>query len=553
MIMNPALLLPLRLIDNNNINSGFDGNYSGRQIEDWQSKSCYFQKWQTSDTLKLQLISDTALADLIIYELDGSIADTVPWTVNALLLPSYPTFLIYEISYPMANLAVGKYVIQQEQFEAEPIDVQQTWENTLLIKYKHSVNDYDVVFSTTIEFEFRIEGWIGNYQPKRNSEVYPDQTRNLTQLSALAYPQFTLYIGFKEQVPTWAINKVNLITQCNQISINNTSYQTIEDAEFEIENNTDNNTATASIDIEQKINNFNKYETSGSLPNQSYQPVLTVTPYPNVGANFNVTGLFKFASVLQLICIYRISTNPITVRFGITPGGNEIGEMLLLDFENTLLVDYAFGSASTVYVSGIGSGDDITIYLAWYQLDALPIPINGGGGTPAVDSLGAGFVGIYIEPAAGDFLLNWDMGTGLGKPNTKWTKWCILGSNGTLEGLDSKDVYFRHVGFENIIDNYLTLNTVIGENQKLIPREALPAEGLHLLSGTVAGNGIGTPGPDDPIARARAQSPANALNYELVKGTGDVTLGISEDMGEGADFDVTPKTVISLYIFKLVD
>lgn len=540
MIMTPALLLPLRLIDNNNINNSFDGDYAFRQLEDWQNPKCYFQKWQTRDTLKLQLISDTPLNDLLILNLDGTTADTVPWTVNALALPSYPTFSIYEIDYPIANLSEGRYVIQQDQFEAEGIDVAVKWDNTILITYKNDANNYSVVFSTGIEFQFRIEGWIGNYQPKRDSEIYNDQTRNLTQLSAISYRQFSLYIGYKWGVPVWALDKVNLISQCDDVKINNVPYQPIQDAEFEIENNTDNNFTGGFIDIEQKFNNFIKYETAGSLPNQSYQPVLTVTPYPNVGSNFNVTGLFKFASVLQLICIYRISANPITVKFGITPNGNEIGEMLLSDFENTLLVDYAFGSATTVYVSGIGSGDDITIYLAWYQLDALPIPINGGG-TPAADNLGKGFVGIYIEAEPGDFLLNWDMATGLGKANTKWTKWCILGSNGTLP--DTDNVYFRHIGFDNIIDNYLTLNTIVGTNQRVIPRSALPAEGVNIRVSQASNNAWKTTtGSGKPITNVGGVGFNDAIQ-----------IGTTDNLGTATPMDITPKTVISLYIFKLQD
>lgn len=544
--MTPALLLPLCFVDTANINNGFDGNFSNAQLEDWQTGQCYFQKWQLSDRLRLQLISDEVLNDLVIYNLDNSIADTVAWVASPLTLPDYPDYVIYEIDYPFSNLTSGRYVIQQDQFEAEAIEVADEWENTVLLSYKHLTNDYSIVFETGFNPQFRVEGWIGKYTPKNDRDVFNDQRHNLTQLNSTAYRQFSFYVGYKWGVPNKFLDKVNIITQCDQISIDGVPYQPIQDAEFETENNTDNNFIGGSIDIEPVTNNFIRFVTAGNLPNQTYTPNQVVTPYLNSGEDFNVTGLFTFNSLLESIAIYRISNNPVTLNFGTTPNGSEIGTIVLNETANVLHVDWLFLTTTIVYVSGFNPSDDVSVWLIWKQLDALPIPISGGGGTST--ELGAGAVTNWLEPTPGDFLLNWDTVTGLGKANTKWTKWCILGTNGTI---DADGAYFQQIDTSNIISNYNTLGTVIGANQKLIPREALPAEALFTMSADVNST------PGDTVAAntrvARAGTGGGDLAYEARKGNGAATLGKTDNMGNGEEFDVTPKSVISLYIFKLVD
>lgn len=549
--MKPALLLPLRFIDTADINNSFDGNFASRQINySWQTNDCYFQKWQFTDTLRLQIISNEELTDLKILNLDGAVVDTVSWVANALVLPDYPDYKVYEINYPFANLTAGKYVIQQDLFEAEAIEVAEKWDKTVLLKYKHSENDYSVIFDTLIEFEFRVEGWVGDYKPKNDRDVYNDQTRNLTQLNSVAYRQFSLYVGYGKGVPNWPIDKVNIITQCDQLKIDNVYYQPIEDAEFEVENNDAKNYIGGSIEIEQKFNNFIKIRTEGQPTNQTFQPVQNVTPYLNQGANFNVNGLFKFNSLLEAIAVYRNTSAPLIIKLGITPNGNEIGEIELIDFENTLQLNYLFDTARTVYITGITPGADVTIFFIWKQLDVLPIPIAPP--TDTASELGKGSIISWKEINAGDFLLNWDMVTGLGKTNTKWAKWCILGSNGTLPPeINSNDMYLRHVGYEQIETNYVQLNTVIGANQKVIPRSALPNERLFTLTTDQNNN------PND-FANNASQVAIIGDNrgqrgYAMARGGSEATVGRTNPLGDGAEFSVEPKTLVTLFIIKLVD
>jgi len=153
------------------------------------------------------------------------------------------------------------------------------------------------------------------------------------------------------------------------------------------------------------------------------------------------------------------------------------------------------------------------------------------------------------EGSDSEFTDNWDDATGLGKANTKWVKWCIAGTNGTSI-VDGK----VHIGINvTTSPDYTTLGDSVGSNSVTIAKANLPAEGLHILTGDVAGNGIPIPGADDSLARARAQSPANALNYEMVRGNSSATLGRTSNLGSGVALDITPNGIISLFIIKLVD
>ena len=50
-----ALLNPMRFIDINDINYGFDGNFAIDRLLSYQDAKCYFQKWQRSLAIYLTL------------------------------------------------------------------------------------------------------------------------------------------------------------------------------------------------------------------------------------------------------------------------------------------------------------------------------------------------------------------------------------------------------------------------------------------------------------------------------------------------------------------
>lgn len=545
MVNEPAKLLPLRFIDTSNTDSSFDGNFSNEQIPQWKmGQKCYLQKFQRNDKLRLQWISDAPLLNLKILNEDGLQVDEIEWQPSLLTLIGFPEATIYEIDFPFSSLQEGVYIFQQDEWEAEAIELKDEHENTILIEYSASENDYDVVFDTDIVFQFRVEGGIGNYAPKNQREVYVNQIYNPAQLRSVAHRQFTLYIGFQSGVPEWVLDKANIITQCDEVFYDGVQYQPINESEFEVIR-ADDVTAFvgASIDIE-PTNNFIKFETGNNPQQQTIKYVRRSHSIQSVAGNQSVIGIFRNASKLQEIVIYKSGAD-YTLKVGITPNGNEISEFLVDENTGyTQLVEWAFNAATTVYLSGAGLNAD-SIYFLYDQMDAPEIPIN----TNPQEKVFKGATMIWNgTPEERDEL--WDLTTGLGKPNTKALGWCIAGTNGTQ---NYNNAYPVGIDVSETGQDYNTLGNEVGANTKPIPKAALPADGVHLFNDSARSGNDENPGPNGYAARVLQNYGQFNTIITKAPGTGYPNIIKSANLGNGENFNVQPKSIVSLYVVKIVD
>lgn len=540
-------LNPLRLIDTANIDSGFDGNFALNQLSDFQDKRCYFQPWKTTDTLKLQAIS-TELSDVIgnfqiVNNTTGAILSTTAWTLIALPITGFPDYRIYELSIPL-SITEAKYYASFGTFTSEVFEVKAECPNTVLVKYKNSENNYDVVFTTGIEFQFRTESKVSFEKPGNEREVYPDQKRNQTQLFSLAFRNFKFYVGYKTGVPFWVLDKYNQITQCDQITYDGIAYQVLAEADFEYEKNENNNFIGASIEIEPVNNNFNKYITDGGDTSTEFIPMQKLKWYYEVGADFAISGIFKDNSDLEKIWIKKRSGGDILLKIGTTVGGDEIGTFLVDQTTSIKIQEEPFSAPTIVYLSGL-TGADVDICIIWKQLDEPPIelPVSTGG------TLGKGAKCIFDAYDVGMLEEFWEVSTGLGKANTPWFGWSFAGMNGTTI---TKDMYPIGVDLD-ATDISILLGTAVGNNLKAIAKANLPNEGVLMFSASTGTVVADTITPTSNVAFYRAISPANDKDYQMVKGTGGATLGLSAPLGSGTQFDVRPRSVISLWVVKITD
>lgn len=522
-------LNPLRFIDNSSLNNGFDGNYSVNQLNWYQVENCYFQPWLQSDILKLQIIADEVPADLEFKDQYGNTIDTAAWAPATLIIPAYPDLTIYELEYSFSNLPIGRYEAIFGDFGSEPFEVLEDDDRTILLKYKNSRNDYDTVFDTGIEFNFRIHGAIDNYSPQNEREVFYDQKKNVTQLSSIAWRRFTFTMGIREAgLPRWIIDRYNIISQCDQISYDNVYYQIAEDANIEVEQNFDYAYIwQATVDIEPVDNNFIRYVTQPDGSGvQTFTPVQKVTPFYNVAGAFNVAGVFKYLSKIESVDLLKSGAD-FLMNIGVTPGGSEIvSNWNVNETKNDIELNYLFDSTQTVYFSGTGLNANALI-INWLQLDEPPVPI---GQTSPPANLGIGAIIMYN----GDYAADFDVVTGLGKQNGAWKDWCRLGTNGTLDPAG-----------------------------KLIS----PWDGLDIIT-------IGTDKGSDTITIAKANLPATPLNIRVSR-SGDTTwrtgggggrpitnvggvgfndtaeTGQTANLGDGTPLPFTPKSVQVVYIIKI--
>lgn len=527
------LLNPVRFIDLNNINSSFDGNFSLFQFKSNTLSKCYLQKFQTSDILRLQIITDLDPTDLEFRNKYDQALYTVPWVKSTRVIQALPDLGIWEIEESLIGIADGKYSLYFEcgadTFESEPIEIAFEHKSTILLRYKNSQNNYNTIFDTGIEFEFRVESDIRNFVPKNDRETYNDQIYNATQLFSVAYRSFTFFVGYERGVPDWVIDKVNQITQCDQVAYNDVYYQPIAGAEFEVIRLDQYFLAGATLDIQPTDNNFNKYVTVPDQSGQTFTPVQKVTPFANGSGNQTISGVFGISANLEKVIIYKAGAD-YTINIGITPGGSEIGSFLVDNASTVKTVEWTFTGNTNVYLSGAGLNYTL-LYLVWKQLDENPVPV---GTQPSPPPVGANAGMFFFEKNAGDLALAFDLATGLGLQNGAWSDWCIAGTNGTVN-MDGK----FPIGWDRT--DTITIGTETGSNQITIAKANLPAQPLNIrvsLSGSTSWRTSG--GSGTPITNVGGIGAGDA-----------VQTGQTANLGDGTPIEHTPLSIICVYVIKL--
>lgn len=510
-----ATLNPLRFIDTSNINFGFDGNFAVDQVLSYQNPKCYCQKWQLSDTLRLQVLSDFVPTDLLIKDLysDLTVA-SVAWAEKPTIIIDQ-TFKVYELEYQFITLPEGKYYTQfsyedENEVEhlliSEPIYIAQVQENTLLLQYKNSINDFDVIFDTGIVFNFRVESAIKDYTPGNNRAIYNDQNVNPTLLSATPFRKFKFYLGFQYGIPEWVFDKVNWIQSVDQVKYNNVFYQIVEGSDYETSSNPDNSFMGGSIEVHPTNNNFNRYQTdpSGEDDGDLIYVMGRRSDYFNISDNFTVPGVFKAESLLEQIKVTkRGPAGDLTFKVGTTAGGDEIGEFVIDNSKWIQTVPFLFSGTTTLYVTGLDGADmDIDISFLYLQTDAPPIDLGSIVPAPVIE-LGKNSVMIYEETIPGELEADFDLSTGLGKANTTYSGWAICdGRNGTEDrsgvvpvGADLR----RQPGDPGYDADFVTVGSRGGAKTHTLTVPELPAHDHQTdMKPNIAGSG-GSRGAQGPM------------------------------------------------------
>lgn len=208
----------------------FDDSWAKEQIQRYQMKVFYKQKWMKSDTTKIQIESSIAPQTLKVYIAPGIIVKSFAWT----LVHSEISYGVYETTFDISDLAEGVYFLYQkvEMFAitweviTEPIHSKVDWPDTLPIIYNNSFNDFDIAFSTGIEFLFRCEGGIPNNEmdPKRDTTEFINQERDPTVLKSVPYREFKYRIGIEPGVAPWVIDLLNRIFAMDRVVIKGKRY-----------------------------------------------------------------------------------------------------------------------------------------------------------------------------------------------------------------------------------------------------------------------------------------------------------------------------------------
>ena len=218
----------------------FDQDWHINQLQDWQMKIDYPQKWQLSDVITNQysITVDTTMAAAI-YDCHGNkVLDVDAQAIQTFEgnriygLPAQT--LQYSFNYGDTILNTGRYyfvlaITADEQvylYISEPQEVKNEHLGTKLITYSNAQNRYGTFFSMNPEFNLRVEasldleGWTikdtaFKGQNNENKITYSGNNR-----------RFNLVIGDKSRarqgqigVAKWMVDKVVNVLGCDTILI----------------------------------------------------------------------------------------------------------------------------------------------------------------------------------------------------------------------------------------------------------------------------------------------------------------------------------------------
>lgn len=219
----------------------FDQDWMFNQIKSFETKINYYQKWQIADRTTVQVESTILPDDLKFYDCSGSVVKSIPFvkTADGVDLGTN----IYEASVNLDDLPVNKIYYAYIKatygdviFEAisEPVSIQTLWPGTLNFTYRNSVNNYGVAFTTGIEFNFRCEAGIMDFNPDSDASDYIDQIHNVEQLAGTPFRTFKLYIGDEKGVAPWVLDLLNRILVCDYVEIQGMEYSKNDGAKWDI-------------------------------------------------------------------------------------------------------------------------------------------------------------------------------------------------------------------------------------------------------------------------------------------------------------------------------
>ena len=411
-------------------------------INGYQEKVCYFQKWQTNDKTRIQVLTNYDFyLEVVALDSDLPVLELLPEIMPTLVVSE--NFQVKEVEIDFSLLEEGVYFSRiiyngdegiTGEVISEPFEVREKHENTLLFKYANSENNFSVIFANDLEFSLRVEGVIADFTPEADDVIYNDIARNSTLLDSIPYLSFILYVGNEYGIPAYMADKINRVMSCDILQIDGDHYAKKEGAAWDTKRADEYPFVGLSLEIMPVENRFTKqYRTGNDADLNDIVPMQKIKNFENVDGNLTISGVFRAKTLLEKIAIIKTGLN-FEYRVGTTEGGDEIGTFQVLDVADTQTIEHLFTGPATLYISGLSSVDFISII--YKQLDEKPINPSdfGGNGNTGSGSLNIGGTVIYSTNDEAKFNEDFDIAAGLGRENTPWFGYAICdGRNNTVD------------------------------------------------------------------------------------------------------------------------
>lgn len=197
--------------------------------DDWklpfQQNENYTQRFLRTDVLLIQYSTDpeSGLKPFLknnstgeIRELEAKLLDETTNTYNVLI---GPVFITEDTSFTtfFASDPAGDPVLSTDFCVCTD-----SLDDTVLLKYTNSLNDFDTIFGEDDLFTLRVPGVFlpQEYKFENETENFRDQRCILRLLSGYAYETKILTVGGNFGVPNWVARKLNMILCLDNVTIN---------------------------------------------------------------------------------------------------------------------------------------------------------------------------------------------------------------------------------------------------------------------------------------------------------------------------------------------
>lgn len=218
----------------------FDEGWAAEQIRGYEMPMYYKQKWIRSKTTTLQCESSIAPQDLQIWSLHPkALVKSIAWT----MVLDAVQYKIYELVFDISDIPEDDYILYGRtnllsidwKYISEPISSRDSHPGCINFQYWNSYNEWDVVFSTGIKFDWTVEGdlILPDFTPERNRITMINQNVDLINLYSNSYNSFPLAIGSLLGLPPYMLSHANRIFDCDSIKIEDYMYQSAEGSKWE--------------------------------------------------------------------------------------------------------------------------------------------------------------------------------------------------------------------------------------------------------------------------------------------------------------------------------
>lgn len=221
--INPIKLVVKDLQYNYNIKH-LDIALQANQIYSFQSKKYYYQKFNKTDLIYFQLISDFGGCTVTLVDCeDNQIAVGTSVAINNTFY-NIPN-VCYGCSINLNTVPDGYYYVKvivgfglnATTLISEPILVADNFPNTALFEYYNTSNINGVIFQNNEKFYLRCEAVLHDFQPQSIDTVFEDENADLITLSSFKFRTYKLIIGNSLGVADWMIDKL-----ANAFGVSNT-------------------------------------------------------------------------------------------------------------------------------------------------------------------------------------------------------------------------------------------------------------------------------------------------------------------------------------------